>query len=259
MTIVALEPRPLRETLVCLHASAASAREWDALVALLPPRLHALTPDLLGYAGPLRWPVGTAVSLDEEADAVAPLLPAHGAHLFGHSYGGAVALQLALRRPERIRSLTLYEPARFALLAGDPALADLRRLAGRIGERVHAGRLHEAAEAFVDEGSGGGRWAALGARARQAVVRRMPKVDAEFGALFADRVPASAYTKLEMPVRLVGGSCSPPRAGQVLDRLARLLPAATRVTLAGLGHGGPIEDPARFAGLLATAAVPLAA
>jgi len=44
-----------------------------------------------------------------------------GAHLVGHSYGGLGAMFAAARRPDATRSLTLLEPAAFALGQDDPA------------------------------------------------------------------------------------------------------------------------------------------
>ena len=57
---------------------------------------------------------------DADADGVwvADLL-GDGAHLVGHSFGGAVALAAAARRPEAIRSLTLIEPAMQTLALDD--------------------------------------------------------------------------------------------------------------------------------------------
>lgn len=43
-----------------------------------------------------------------------------GAHLVGHSFGGAVALAAAAQRPGAVRSLTLIEPALQKLAADDP-------------------------------------------------------------------------------------------------------------------------------------------
>ncbi len=54
-----------------------------------------------------------------DGDWVAELL-GEGAHLVGHSFGGAVALAAAAKRPEAMRSLTLIEPAMHAFAIGDP-------------------------------------------------------------------------------------------------------------------------------------------
>jgi len=58
---------------------------------------------------------------DAKADGalVAELLE-DGAHLVGHSFGGAVALAAAAQRPGAVRSLTLIEPAMQMLATDDP-------------------------------------------------------------------------------------------------------------------------------------------
>jgi len=72
------------ETLLCLHSSGSSGRQWAVLQPLLSPHLRVLAPELLGYGDAAPWPAGMAVSLDEEAERLQPLLGAGGAHLFGH-------------------------------------------------------------------------------------------------------------------------------------------------------------------------------
>ena len=249
-TVHAIAPRhPQRETLVCLHSSGSSGRQFDTLAAALQSRFKVIAPDLLGYGDRRRWPSGTPASLDDEAQAIAPLLNIAPVHLFGHSYGGAVALQIALRWPERVRSLTLYEPVRFALLFRDArteaAGESIVAVGRRIGLEVLSGAVHAAAQRFVDYWSGPGTWPRLGTERQQAIAERMSKVQAEFEALFADRVPAAAYGRLTMPVHLIGGSRSPLPARQVLEVLEAALPNVRRTTLAGLGHIGPIEAPQR--------------
>jgi len=58
---------------------------------------------------------------DAAADGawVAELLE-NGAHLVGHSFGGAVALSAAARRPDKVHSLTVIEPAMHQLASRDP-------------------------------------------------------------------------------------------------------------------------------------------
>ncbi|MBX3605706.1 MAG: alpha/beta fold hydrolase [Piscinibacter sp.] len=239
---------------VALHSSGAGGRQWDAW-RRLPLRARWSTPDLLGYGGDVAWPVDAGTTLDAEAQRLADLLSAapRGVHLVGHSYGGTVALQLALRWPQHVRSLTLYEPVRFALLRdGDAGLwRDIVGVGREIGAQTLAGHAATAAHRFVDYWSGPGAWAGLPRARQDAVAARMGKVRAEFEALFDDAVPASAYRQLGMPVRVLCGTRSPLPALRVCVRLVQACPAARLVRLDGLGHLGPIEAPARVAAQLA--------
>jgi pimeloyl-ACP methyl ester carboxylesterase len=62
---------------------------------------------------------------DFEVDAadVADVLADEPAHLVGHSYGGVVSLLAAARAPGNVRSLTVFEPPAFGLVADDPEVA----------------------------------------------------------------------------------------------------------------------------------------
>src|SRR5690606_9533406 len=85
--------------------------------------------------------------------------------LVGHSYGGAVALKLAQRRPERIRSVLVYEPVLFHLLRdrADAAAerAEIGAVADRTRELTAAGNAEGAAATFVRYWSGDAVWDAL--------------------------------------------------------------------------------------------------
>ena len=244
-------PEP-RDVLICLHCSASSGRQWAALAGALADELTVLTPDLLGYTEQTAWPAGAPLSLDDEVGHLAPLITAQAGriHLLGHSYGGAVALQVALRWPDRIRSLTLYEPVRFRLLLDSPAMTPLAyeviRLARSV-QRMAGPAPADAAARFVDYWSGEGAWAKTSPARQQALGLRMTKVGAEFTAAIEDGAQEADYARLRMPVRLLGGDRSPAPVRVILERLAHLLPNAERVTLSGLGHMGPVQAPERIA------------
>lgn len=253
-------PMPLPSVtpvLIALHSSGAGGRQWDAWRRQPPHGATWHTPDLLGYTAE-PWPLGVPISLQAEADAIAPLLRSapHGVHLVGHSYGGAVALELALRWPQHVRSLTLYEPMRPALLRDgrpdDRPVFDAFAAFGReVGAAVLRGRSDLAAQCFVDYWTGAGAWAALPAPRQDAIAARMPKVNAEFGALCSDALPLDALRRLDMPVNLLCGTRSPPPALRVVERLQQTLPWVMLERLSGLGHLGPIEAPARVAAAMA--------
>ena len=124
-----------RQTILCLHCSGGSGRQWRALTSPLTAHFDVRAPDLIGYLNSGGWPTGARVSLDDEAERLLALLvdTDEPVHLLGHSYGGAVALQMALRWPERIASLTLYEPVRFGLLSATMGTGRRRSSPGRRG------------------------------------------------------------------------------------------------------------------------------
>jgi pimeloyl-ACP methyl ester carboxylesterase len=173
-------------------------------------------------------------------------------HLVGHSYGGSVALQVALTRPQRVASLTLYEPVRFTLLRGhdDGAWRDIVTVGRRIGTLASAADLHASARVFVDYWSGYGAWQRLSPARQDAIAQRMPKVQAEFEALFDDATPPVAYRALPMRLRVVCGTASPAPARRVAERLARLHDRAELIRWPGADHMAPLTQVERFARLL---------
>jgi len=112
---------------VCVHGSLSwgtfAFREQRPLA-----RTRALLlPDRRGYGSS---PPTVRADFDVDAADIAALLESP-TDLVGHSYGAVVALLAAARRPDAVRTLTLVEPAAFALARGDPAVEEL---IGRLAE-----------------------------------------------------------------------------------------------------------------------------
>ena len=104
---------------VMAHGLGGSSLNWPDLMGLLQRDVDSWAVDLGGFgqSPPPRdgnmTPSGHARSLAEFVEH----LDAGPVHLFGNSMGGAVALQLAARRPDLVRSLTLISPALPSLFA----------------------------------------------------------------------------------------------------------------------------------------------
>ena len=234
-------------SLFLVHGSAVAGKSWNALAAPLRDRVVVMTPDRLGQTPGERWPANRVTTFDAEAEHLAAALAAAPGpvHLFGHSYGGAVAMQMALRWPKRVARLTLYEPTRFALLLrAGRAIGEAGREILAVGhgthERAAARQEAAAARVFVDYWSGAGTWAAMDAGRQERLAAQMPKVGAEFLAAFADPVPLDAWSTLEMPVLLLGGESSPAPVRAINALLGSVLPRCASVTLPGIGHMGPM-------------------
>jgi pimeloyl-ACP methyl ester carboxylesterase len=232
--------------LICIHSSGSGARQWKALAAAAASDHAMVAPELIGYGGHDAWRPGDPVTLDDEAARIAPLVGSarSRAVVVGHSYGGAVALRVALRCRDHVAGLVLYEPSVFSVIARgadeDGARREIVATAGAIRDDMYAGRAEEAARRFVDYWSGEGAWDALEARRQQAILARMPKVVKEFGALFDDALPPAAYARLPFPVLWLEGAATvgPPRA--VARRLLPVFSDVRFKRVPGAGHMGPI-------------------
>jgi pimeloyl-ACP methyl ester carboxylesterase len=93
--------------LLLVHGLGGAAWNFSELAPLLAGR-RLLIPDLPGHAA--STPLPASASLGGYADAVAATL-AEPVDVLGHSLGGVVALRLAERRPELVRSIVLAAPA----------------------------------------------------------------------------------------------------------------------------------------------------
>jgi pimeloyl-ACP methyl ester carboxylesterase len=96
------------DPLVLVHGLGGAAANWLALVPLLLPGRRLLVPELPGHCG--SSPLAAAPSLNAFADRVAVAMEQEGfapAPVVGHSLGGAIALRLAIRRPDLVSALVL--------------------------------------------------------------------------------------------------------------------------------------------------------
>jgi pimeloyl-ACP methyl ester carboxylesterase len=222
-----------------VHSGGFTSRQWRKLGEQLAPHYRVIAPDLIGY-GATRWPIGKPFHFRDDIALLASLLD-EPAHVVGHSYGGLLALQLALARPELVRSLALYEPVAFGIL-DEPSDAAAREEIARLPTyHPDAAGVDDAwLAAFVDWWNGAGAWQRLAPETQQSFRDVGWKLSQEVASLVADHTDRARYATITVPTLVLGGGRSQPAERRVIEKLAATLPRATLQIFPDLGHMGPI-------------------
>ncbi len=152
------------EPVVLLHGLGATKLSLLPTVGALAERFRCIAPDLPGF-GDSGKPIGAAYDPPFFAAAVVDLLDRLGierAHLVGNSLGGRVALEVAMRHPERVLRLGLLAPS-LAWRRERPWAGVLRLVRPELGLlQVAPERLTEAVVRRLVPGSDDDGWAAAG-------------------------------------------------------------------------------------------------
>lgn len=110
------------EAVVLLHGYPQSARSWEPVLEWLDEHgYRGIAPNLRGYSPNANPPEASAYTMDQLVADVVGIADTAGLdrfHLVGHDWGGALAWAVAMRHPERLRTLTvLSTPHPAALVA----------------------------------------------------------------------------------------------------------------------------------------------
>ncbi len=233
--------------LVFLHSEQTDARLWDDQFHYFAPKFAVLRYDFQGYGRSKL----TNKRIDHTADMLRVLdtLGLRDFHLVGASMGGRIALDFALRHPERVRTLALlgtqvsgYTPAEEAV----PAQAAVFQQA------FDAGNLNLASELSLQMWLDGvGR----GPDAVDAEVRRrlhqMNKINLR-GEKYVGRreivlegedTAVSRLSHLKIPTLAIVGELDQPQVIELTAQLASEMPNAHKMLIPNTAHYPSLEKP----------------
>ena len=226
-------------------------------------------PDHLGMPGmvgamlryTLRLPVPSPYTLRDMADDAAGVLDALGipaAHVCGASMGGMIAQQLAVRHPQRVKSLTLIMTTSGARHLPQPSLRVRQALLARPRSTAVADVVAHLEGLVHTIGSPGYRPEPARLRERlEAAVRRAYRpagTARQLLAIVADGDRTPLLRQIRHPTRVIHGADDPlvpPAAGQ---HLAQQIAGATLDLVPGMGHDLPLPLLPRIADGIAMAA-----
>ena len=119
----AASENPAAPTVLLLHMAGSSSVGWSAVCHRLGDGIEALAPDLPGHGQSGGEPLSSIPQMAAFAARFLDVLGLRRVWVGGHSMGGAVALQLTLDAPSRVRGLLLVATA--ARLKVAPAILQL--------------------------------------------------------------------------------------------------------------------------------------
>lgn len=237
--------RPNAPAVLMIQGLGADKHGWDMQRFVLAARYRVIALDNRG-AGRSDKPFGH-YSLEQMADDAISVLDAAGverAHVVGASMGGAISQIVALKHPERVRSLTLActacrnHPWRVELLTS---------WATRASERGMGAMTHEAARWVIGPRSFRRLLPAFGWLGPLAMGRPTHAFVAQVRAILAtDETMADQLSTITVPALImVGGQdILTPRGDS--EELADRLPNAELVVISGAAHGFMVEHATTF-------------
>ncbi|MGB0095971.1 MAG: alpha/beta fold hydrolase [Solirubrobacteraceae bacterium] len=232
---------------VLLHAGVADRTMWaEHLGPIADAGYRAVAMDLpeFGEAIPGR-------ELDPWSDVLQTMdaLGIDRAALVGNSFGGAVALGVAVAAPERVAALVLVS-------APPPGLepsSELQAAWKAEESALQRGDIDAAVRAVVDAWTLADAPAPLRDRVTK-MQRRAFELQAATRPLSEAQDPVeadpAALGELEVPALVAAGEHDMPDFRLGAEALAHQLPQARHVVIAKAGHLAPLEQPARFRDLL---------
>ena len=221
-----------------LCSTGMSARQWKRLRGVLSHR-RCLALNYLGYA-PSSQNTGVDWQVDYMAASTLLLQEAAPLDLVGHSYGGFLAMKLALDYPKHVRSLVLHEPVAWgSLSASQDSL--LKESFARLYERLFLQGISKELwlEAFVDFWNQPGIWCSLSETRKNAWRELYPKIYTEVEGLCSDTTPLSTWQNVNVPVLITVGQDGPKHEQEVCRLLANTIPNCTLIIVEG-GHLAPV-------------------
>lgn len=130
--------------IVCLHGVTSYGGRFEQVAAPLADRYHVVAPDLRGH-GRSGWEPPWDV--DTYVRDVLASVPVGPAVWIGHSFGGRLAAEVAVREPDRVERIVLL----------DPALQVLPHVAFDLAELERADASYESVEQAVQARYDSGR------------------------------------------------------------------------------------------------------
>lgn len=223
---------------VLIHGSHGAPNAWKGVIKALGENMTAVTPGLPDHnqSGPpqRRETAEMAASI---ADTLGP--QPDGIVLVGHSFGGNVALHIALAGKVKVAALVLVEPVELAtlpVLGEEAAYDEAKTLFDSYVAKARAGEAN-AVGIMIDFWFGAEAFGRM-PEPVQSFLRSQVLVNVrDVEATFREKHSRASLAALTMPITVAYGTKSPAVAQLVAERLAVTVKNGRSAPLDGADHG----------------------
>jgi len=239
---------------VFVHGAFSDHRAWEGQREAVAQR-HRYIALTQRYFGTAPWPdSGEKYSLATHADDLAVFireLKAGPVSVVGWSYGGAIALALAVQHPELLKGLFVHEPG-IATFVTDPADAkavadDRREMVGPAAGASKAGDTVEALRLFFDGVNGQpGIFETLPPATRSMFLDNARTIPLHFGAPPPPALSCAQLGQIKVPVTVAKGELTRVSLRIMADTASRCIQGSRLAVVSQGRHAAPALSPAAF-------------
>jgi pimeloyl-ACP methyl ester carboxylesterase len=178
-------------------------------------------------------------------------------YLVGRSYGGTVAVRVALQHPELVRAVFVQEPSIAAAAVADPdAQGILKKERGGMAparEAAKAGKANEATHLFADWTNGQpGGFDTLPPETRSMHLDNGRTVALHFAAAPPPKLSCADLGQLKRPLAITYGEFTRPFFKILAETAHNCVPGSEFILIPGARHAATAQNPAAFNNALLT-------
>lgn len=231
---IAYEKRGSGKPVVLIHGTSGTRHSWRALVSHLSEKHTVVTYDRRGRG---KSTDSAEYGLDREVDDAMSVLDAVDGDpvLFGHSFGGLVALEVA--RNTELDGLVLYEPAILT-----EREKESHEVVARMENSIEDGNVREAVELYFRDAGG------MTDPDEEVLQRGVSLIDTVLRECrLVESYKLDETVDTETPTLILTGENGPQHLRAAVHRLEEVIYGSRISELKGVGHVGIFSDPEQVA------------
>lgn len=227
-------------TVVLVPGSCSTGAAWRPVIGQWNGRFRCVTTSLLGYGGTSERRTPDDHCITHEAEVLESVIRRAGGrvHLVGHSFGGLVAVSVALRSRVPLASLAIVEAPAAELLQATGEHQHYRAFRDMTDAYFTAFHNKEngAIAAMIDFYGGAGTFASWPSRVRAYAVETTAVNILDWASAYGFPLAPAQLATIDVPALVLRGGTSHPAVQRANQLLSESMCAASLETITGAAH-----------------------